>query len=97
MSYFPISADNGKQIKEDKGNRPMNDEQKKSVNYARHVTPHSEETKKLISQKQQDRYNLMRELIRQGQANSMTEERIKEIVAETIKQYLNNNILKEQE
>ena len=96
MSYFPIDTDNEKLIKEDKGNISMNDERKQSVNHARHVKPHSEETRKLISKKQQDRYNLMRELIGRGQ-NAVTEERIRDIVAETIERYLNNNIVKEQE
>lgn len=88
MSYFPIGNNNEKLIKKGTDNISMNGTQKKNINYARHVTPHSEETKKLISRKQQDRYSLMRELIRKGQANSMTEERVKEIVAETIKKYL---------
>ena len=89
MSYFPIDNDNERMIKEERRNISMNDTQKKNVNYARHVTPHSEKTRKLISQRQQERYDTIRELIRRGQ-NPVTEQRIKEIVAETIGKFLNN-------
>lgn len=89
MSYFPIDSDNEKMTEEEKRNISMNDTKKKTVNYARHVTPHSEKTRKLISQKQQERYETIRELIRRGQ-DPVTEQRIKEIVAETIKKYINN-------
>lgn len=90
MSYFPIGSDNEKMTEEEKRNISMNDTKKKTTNYARHVTPHSKKTRKLISQKQQERYETIRELIRRGQ-DPVTEQRIKEIVAETIKKYINND------
>lgn len=63
----------------------------KNTNYARHVTPHSEESKRKISETQQARYDMMRKLIRRGQQKQMTEERVKEICNEVLNEYLNRN------
>lgn len=88
MSYFPIDTDNEKLTNEEERVISMNDEQKKGTSYARHVKPHTEATKRLISQSQLKRYDLLRELAQRGQ---MTEDRIREIVKETIERYLKNN------
>lgn len=90
MSYFPIDTCEEELINIGIRDIPMNDEQKKKVIYARHTTPHSEETKNQISQKQKERYHTIRELIKNVQ-NPVTELRIREIVLETIEKYKNNN------
>lgn len=87
MSYFPIDTSHQKMINEERKDISMTDTPKKT-NYARHVTPHSEESKRKISETQQARYDMMRKLIRRGQMKQMTEERVREICNETLAEYL---------
>lgn len=66
----------------------MTETPKKNINYARHLTPHSQSTKNRISKTQKARYDAIRELVKRGQENPMTEERVKKIVDEAIDRYL---------
>jgi len=87
MSYFLIDTDHQEMINKETKDISMTEKQK-NTNYARHVTPHSEESKKKISETQQARYEMMRKLIRRGQQKQMTEERVREICNETLTEYL---------
>ena len=89
MSYFPIDTENEELKDKDEGSVLMNNDTQKKSSYARHMTPHSEKTKRLISKKQRDRYKLIKELIQKGQTASVSEQRLREMVAEAIKKYLN--------
>jgi hypothetical protein len=53
--------------------------------------PHTTEAKKKISETQQARYEMIRQLVRKGQQKPMTEERVKEICHEVLNEYLNRN------
>ena len=66
----------------------MTETPKKNINYARHLTPHSQSTKNQISKTQKARYDAIRELVKRGQENPMTEDRVKKIVDEAIDRYL---------
>ena len=93
MSYIPIDTDIQKLINEKEENISMSDTPKKNINYARHVTPHSESTKNRIATTQKARYNAIRELVRRGQENPMTEDRVKMIVDEAIDRYIRNHAI----
>lgn len=91
MSYFPIDTNHQEMIKKERKDISMT-ETPKNINYARHVTPHSEESKRKISETQQTRYDMMRKLIRRGQQKQMTEERVREICNETLAEYLKKHV-----
>ena len=91
MSYLPIDTNHQEMIKEERKDISMT-ETPKNINYARHVTPHSEESKRKISETQQARYDMMRKLIRRGQQKQMTEERVREICNETLAEYLKKHV-----
>lgn len=83
MSYFSIDANT---INEEHDMIQMTHD--KPTKRSPHNVPHSPEAKRKISETQQARYELMRTLIKRGQQKSITEERVKEIVDESIDRFL---------
>lgn len=87
MSYFSVELDTNREIEK----IPMSEEKKRiNPRFSNHT--HSEQSKKAISQTQQKRYEAMRQLIRKGMQQPITEERIKQICNETIADYFKKNL-----
>jgi hypothetical protein len=86
MSYFPIDITtmNEERIMIQK----THEEPKKR---SPHNVPHSPEAKKKISETQQARYEMIRQLVRKGQQKQMTEERVRDICHEVLNEYLDRN------
>lgn len=87
MSYFTLDADNMNIIKE-KGDMTKGNIEKQTRT-PRHCIPHSDESKRKISESQLKRYDKMRLLIHNSQP--ITEDRIREIVDEAIDRYMGNH------
>lgn len=87
MSYFTLDS-NQKLINEDKRNIPMQDTPKKNINYARHTTPHTDATKKRISETQTKRNDMIREFVKRGMQKPITEEKVRVICQEVLNEYL---------
>lgn len=64
----------------------MTDRQK-NMKYARHMQPHTDESKRKISESQRSRYDYYRK----AAANMITEERVRDIITETINDYFARN------
>lgn len=92
MSFFTLDTSQ-KMINEDKTDIPMPETPKKNINYARHTTPHTDATKKQISQTQIKRNDMIRELVRRGMQKPITEDRVRKICSEVIEEYLNRNAM----
>ncbi len=86
MSYFPINTSNPEMINKQSGNISMTDRQT-NMKYARHMVPHTDESKRKISESQRSRYDYYRK----ATANMMTEDRVREIITETINEYFARN------
>ena len=86
MSYFPIELTT---MNEERNMIQKTHEESKKR--SPHNVPHSPEAKKKISESQQARYKLIRQLVRRGQQKQMTENRVKEICHEVLNEYLNRN------
>ena len=86
MSYFPIEITtmNEERIMIQK----THEEPKKR---SPHNVPHTTEAKKKISETQQARYEMIRQLVRKGQQKPMTEEMVRDICHEVLNEYLNRN------
>lgn len=83
MSYFPIDTNN---LNEERNMiRKTHEEHKKR---SPHNVPHTTEAKKKISETQQARYEMIRQLVRKGQQKQMTEERVRDICHEVLNEYL---------
>ena len=87
MSYFTLDT-NQKLINEDKTDIPMSETPKKNINYARHTTPHSDATKKQISETQKKRNDMIREFVKRGMQKPITEEKVRVICQEVLNEYL---------
>lgn len=87
MSYFTLDT-NQNLINEDKRNIPMSDTPKKNINYARHTTPHTDATKKRISETQMKRNDMIREFVKRGMQKPITEEKVRVICQEVLNEYL---------
>ena len=87
MSYFTLDT-NQKLINEDKRNIPMSETPKKNINYARHTTPHTDATKKRISETQIKRNDMIREFVKRGMQKPITEEKVRVICQEVLNEYL---------
>ena len=87
MSYFTLDT-NQKLINEDKTDIPMSETPKKNINYARHTTPHSDATKKRISETQMKRNDMIREFVKRGMQKPITEEKVRVICQEVLNEYL---------
>ena len=87
MSYFTLDT-NQKLINEDKRNIPMSETPKKNINYARHTTPHTDATKKRISETQTKRNDMIREFVKRGMQKPITEEKVRVICQEVLDEYL---------
>ena len=87
MSYFTLDT-NQKLINEDKRNIPMSETPKKNINYARHTTPHTDATKKRISETQTKRNDMIREFVKRGMQKPITEEKVRVICQEVLNEYL---------
>ena len=87
MSYFTLDT-NQKLINEDKTDIPMQDTPKKNINYARHTTPHTDATKKRISETQTKRNDMIREFVKRGMQKPITEEKVRVICQEVLNEYL---------
>jgi len=75
-------------INEDKTDIPMSDTPKKNINYARHTTPHTDATKKRISETQMKRNDMIREFVKRGMQKPITEEKVRVICQEVLNEYL---------
>ena len=83
MSYLTIS--------EEHMNEPVKKVRDHSGQRNPHYNcPHSPESKEAISQTQKARYDLLRAAVEKAK-NPLTEERVKEIVRETVADYIKNN------
>jgi len=87
MSYFTLDT-NQNLINEDKRNIPMSETPKKNINYARHTTPHTDATKKRISETQTKRNDMIREFVKRGMQKPITEEKVRVICQEVLNEYL---------
>ena len=87
MSYFTLDT-NQKLINEDKTDIPMSETPKKNINYARHTTPHTDATKKRISETQTKRNDMIREFVKRGMQKPITEEEVRVICQEVLDEYL---------
>ena len=58
-----------------------------NMKYARHMVPHTDESKRKISESQRSRYDYYRK----AAANMMTEDKVREIITETINDYFKKN------
>ena len=87
MSYFTLDT-NQKLINEDKTDIPMSETPKKNINYARHTTPHTDATKKRISETQTKRNDMIREFVKRGMQKPITEEKVRVICQEVLDEYL---------
>ena len=87
MSYFTLDT-NQKLINEDKTDIPMSETPKKNINYARHTTPHTDATKKRISETQTKRNDMIREFVKRGMQKPITEEKVRVICQEVLNEYL---------
>jgi len=87
MSYFTLDT-NQNLINEDKTDIPMSETPKKNINYARHTTPHTDATKKRISETQTKRNDMIREFVKRGMQKPITEEKVRVICQEVLDEYL---------
>lgn len=90
MSYFTLDT-NQKLINEDKTDIPMSETPKKNINYARHTTPHTDATKKRISETQTKRNDMIREFVKRGMQKPITEDKVRDICHQVINEYINRN------
>ena len=88
MSYFALDNDRQNVINEDKRDISMKDTKKRTYATPRHTTPHSDATKKLISDKQHARYDMIRQLVNQ---NTITEQRVRDICHQVLDEYISSN------
>ena len=86
MSYFPIDINTMNE--ETNMIQKTHEEPKKR---SPHNVPHTTEAKKKISETQQARYEMIRQLVRKGQQKQMTEERVRDICHEVLNEYLDRN------
>ena len=83
MSYFPIELTTMNE--ESNMTQKTYEEPKKR---SPHNVPHSPEAKRKISQTQQARYEMLRQLVRKGQQKPMTEDRVRDICHQVLNEYL---------
>ena len=83
MSYYPIDTSNQELINKQSVDISMTDRQK-NMKYARHMQPHTDESKRKISETQQARY----ELLRMAVAKAANDDHIREVVKEEIDKFL---------
>ncbi len=93
MMYFVLNEDNLGITKVDDVDLSNSDAQKKKG--GNHNIPHTEETKKLMSDKQKARYDLIRQYVRKGMQSQLSDAERMRKNTETLAEYrrTNNNIL----
>ena len=95
MSYFTLDVENQNVINMKEGKiadkntvQPIKKRNHQGVNNPHYGHAMTEESKRRISERQQQRYDMIRQLVRKGQQKTVTEDRVKEIVDEAIERYL---------
>ena len=98
MSYFTLDVENQNLInmKEEKiadknTVQPIKKRNHQGVNNPHFGHAMSDESKRRISERQQQRYDMIRQLVRKGQQPTMSEDRVRAICNEVIAEYLNRN------
>ena len=87
MSYFPIDTCRQEMTNRQSVDTSMTDRHK-NLKYARHIQPHTDESKKKISETQQRRYALLRIAV----DNAIDDNRIRHVVREEIDKLLKEMI-----
>lgn len=91
MSYSMIDenilTDNQELINMDGNNIPMKKRNHQGEFNPHYNHPHSDKAKAAISAKQRQRYEMLRQIVNQ---KTITEERVREIIKETIADYIKN-------
>ena len=98
MSYFSMTENNQIPIKQTESDLSMNDEKentKPKRDFSGSNNPHfghiqSPQSRAAISSKQKERYSMLRQIVKNSR-NTITEERVRQIVSETIADYVKNN------
>ena len=99
MSYFCIHQE---LINEEKENITMEvipeKAQKKKRDHRGELNPHfghimTQESRDRISKSQSERYDMIRQLVKKGMANPLTEDKVKQICNEAIETYLKENLI----
>ena len=99
MSYFCIHQE---LINEEKEKITMEQipekAQKKKRDHRGELNPHfghimTQESKDRISKSQSERYDMIRQLVKKGMANPLTEDKVKQICNEAIETYLKENLI----
>lgn len=95
MSYFTMTENNQIPIKQNKSDLSMNNDNvntKPKRDFSGSNNPHfghiqSPQSRATISTKQKQRYSMLRDIVK----NRISEERIREIVKETVTKYMKEN------
>ena len=98
MSYFSMTKNNQIPIKQTESDLSMNNERantKSKRDFSGSNNPHfghiqSPQSRAAISSKQKERYSMLRQIVKNSR-NTITEERVRQIVSETIADYVKNN------
>jgi hypothetical protein len=98
MSYFSMTENNQIPIKQTESDLSMNNERantKSKRDFSGSNNPHfghiqSPQSRAAISSKQKERYSMLRQIVKNSR-NAITEERVRQIVSETIADYVKNN------
>ena len=98
MSYFVMTENNQTPIEQTKSDLSMNNENvntKPKRDFSGSNNPHfghiqSPQSRAAISSKQKERYSMLRQIVRNSR-NAITEERVRQIVSETIADFVKNN------
>ena len=98
MSYFSMAENNQIPIKQTESDLSMNNERaniKPKRDFSGSNNPHfghiqSPQSRAAISSKQKERYSMLRQIVKNSR-NSITEERVRQIVSEAIADYVKNN------
>ena len=102
MSYFTLGENNNKEeIKQDMGNISNGDtpiKKKRVIDHRGELNPHfghiqTPESRKKISEKQKARYDMINKLVRKGMQKPLTEERVQEIVDDSIRRFIKENCI----
>ena len=72
--------------------------QKKKRDHRGELNPHfghimTQESRDRISKSQSERYDMIRQLVKKGMANPLTEDKVKQICNEAIETYLKENLI----
>ena len=98
MSYFSMTENNQILIEQTESDLSMNNEKenaKPKRDFSGSNNPHfghiqSPQSRAAISSKQKERYSMLRQIVKNSR-NTITEERVRQIVSETIADYVKNN------